>query len=104
MKFFIPGAKDKQQEKKTYDSIKKFVSQQIGRNVLDTMIYKINFKHDGKEYSETIGEVSKFNGELAVVIFETDNLYLLCTPSRGVIKGEPILVSKNVNTSIMVFK
>lgn len=103
MKFFIPEAKDKQQENEAYSSIKKFVSQQVGGDILDTKIYKINFKHDGKEYSATIGETTNFNGEMAIAIFEADNLYLLCTLNRGVKRGDPILVGKNLDTSVIFF-
>lgn len=98
MKFFIHGAKDKQQENEIYSSIKKIVSQQVGRDILDTKIYKINFERYGKEYSATIGETTNFNGETAICIciFETNDLYLLCTP-------RPILVGKNHVISVKLF-
>ena len=99
MKFFIPHAKDKQQEKKVYEGIKKFAKDNTSWDIKERRIFSI-------EYAE-VGKIENLIGEEVIAILESGysniSVYLVCTPNRGVIRGMPILVGEESVYSIVDF-
>lgn len=96
MKFFIPAAEDKDQEKKVYDSIKKFLREQLGANFDERKIFRLKYIHDGNEYYAEVGEIHSLNKEpvIAILYEPARKLYHVCTTNRGVVRGGSILVGE----------
>jgi hypothetical protein len=96
VKFFIPLAESDDQSARVYRSIKKCVASQVG-DIKDRKIYRIRFLHDGKTHLATVGEVLPYNGEIVIAILE-GSVFYICTYNRGVAKGAPILVRRDLLT------
>jgi hypothetical protein len=94
MKFYIPYTKNSKEAEDIFESVKKFAVQQMGWTVSDRRIKSIQYNHDGKDFIAEIGKKEDRTGEEVLVILESTT-YLVCTPNRGVLRGEPILVGKN---------
>lgn len=94
--FFIPDAKNRDQEKLVLNSVIDFVSEEFDAKVDSQRIYKLKYVHDGRELIAEVGKQHKYNNEPIIVILhdELKNLYLVCTPHRGVIGGIPIMVGE----------
>jgi hypothetical protein len=94
MKFFIPAAKDKAQEKNVYEGTRKFLSQELGAAFTDRKVFSLRYRHDGKDYYAEVGKLHSLNQEPVIAILYEDmrSLYHVCTPNRGVIRGMSILV------------
>jgi hypothetical protein len=103
MKFFIPAAKDDKNAKEIYEGIIKFAKENTWKEIKGRKIFSIAFNHDGKDYVARVGEIYSHTGEQVIAILES-NAYLVCTPSRGVLRGMPILVGKNEVYSIEDFE
>jgi hypothetical protein len=94
MKFYIPNAKDKEQEQEVYEGIRKFLSQEMGAKFSDRKIFSLQYGHKGKKESAEVGKTSSVNGEkvIAILYEPSRNLYHVCTSNRGVARGTSILV------------
>src|SRR5688572_4825773 len=94
MRFFIPVAKDKEQERNVYEGIRKFLSEELGAVFSDRKVFSLKYRHDGKDYYAEVGKVHPLNGEhvIAILYEELRRLYHVCTPNRGVLRGMSILV------------
>jgi len=93
MKFFVPAAKDATQAEEVYEGICKFNSEQMWATISPRRIYRVTGVHDGKPFTATVGEQFERLRELVVAILldTSRDVYLICTPNRGVIRGEPYL-------------
>jgi hypothetical protein len=89
VEFFIPGADTKKEAKSVYEAIRLHNKSYYPNS---EQIYKIRYSHNNKEFEETVGIVSKRNKEIVIAIFNCGKLYIVCTGSRGVVRGEPMLV------------
>lgn len=94
VKFFIPAADSVEQEEQAYNGIKAFLGKELGAEFSDRRVYLLRWRHDGKEHVAEVGKTTKFNGELVIAILYVPlcELYLVCTPNRGVRRGMSILV------------
>src|SRR5437870_10009344 len=97
MKFFIPFAKDQDQERNVYDGIRKFLSQELGAAFTDRKVFSLRYHHEGKSYYAEVGKEHSLNKEPVIAILYEDlrKLYHVCTPNRGVVRGMSILVGWN---------
>ena len=101
MKFWVPAADTQEQETQVYDAIKSHLKDGLGAEFSDRKIQKIDWTHEGKAFSAEVGEDAPayFNGigELVIAIFYEPlrNLYHICTPNRGVLRGLSILAGSN---------
>lgn len=104
MKFFLPGAKDDKATNESYIALKAFLKSN-GYETLEKHIYKIKFAHEGKDHHAVIGEACSFNKETTIAILESERVYLICTPSRGIKAGGhvPIMVGKDADTEVVFF-
>jgi hypothetical protein len=87
IEFFIPGTNTKEEAESVYEAIR-LHNKSFCPN--SERIYKIRYRHDNKEFEETIGIASKRNKEIVIAIFNCGNI--VCTGSRGVVRGEPMFV------------
>ena len=104
MKFFIPAAEDAAQAEEVYGSIRRFVSKQVGR-LTNKRIFRIQFSHNGKQHNLAVGDrFQELDGEPAIAILEGRDAYYICTPYRGVGRGEPFLVGRDEDAHIEEFE
>lgn len=102
MNFFIPFAKDEEEA----NSVIKSISEFTGFSIPLSKIYSIHYKHNGISMSATIGEnPDKYYFEVGpvIAILKKPGLYAICTPNRGVIRGEPILVGSSSVQRVIYF-
>lgn len=93
MKFFIPFADNEAHAEQIYGYIKDFLQNQYSRYSSNERIYRIRFTRDGVRYQETVGDPSQVNGEIIVAILRCNGIFHICTHTRGVEGGEPMLAS-----------
>lgn len=100
--FHVPGAEEiDMRDEELYESIVKFAEQSFGE-ISDERIEGIRYrepdpKYDKESYDVNVGDVFPITGETieAILYDESRDLYLICTPTRGVAHGIPILVGNN---------
>jgi hypothetical protein len=93
MEFFIPYAKDAEQQTEVYEGIRKFVSESMGADLSPRRIFSLTYRHEGKNYHAEVGQTHSLNGEpvIAILYEQMRDLYYVCTPNRGVLGDIPIL-------------
>ena len=103
MKFFVPAAKDDIKAEQVYSAIARSVEAPI----TEKRIWKLQWRDREIDMECEVGKALpssyQTGKELVMAIFECENLYKICTLSRGGVKGEPILVSKNSLSSATYF-
>lgn len=90
--FFVPFADDPEQAEEVYTSVKAFMLK-VAFKPSDRRVYSISYRHNGRNYVSTVGQKEP-EGETVIAILEAFNptpLYMICTPNRGVVRGDPIL-------------
>jgi hypothetical protein len=106
MKFFIPGASDAAQTDRVYKATREFVSRETAAKLSDRRVYRIHGIHNGKEFRAQVGDsFERLQEHVVAILFDAGrNLYYVCTPNRGVIRGEPYLVGADEAGSIEDFE
>lgn len=103
MEFFIPIAQDAAQSEQVYEAIAQFVDAPI----IDERIWKLRWKHNGMDMQCEVGQslpaYYRTGREPVLAIFDCGNLYKICTPNRGGIRGEPVLAGKDFHSSATHF-
>jgi hypothetical protein len=103
MKFFIPDVTDPQKAEEIWQATKAFAEQTLGWQVSDRRIFRIGYTHGGVSYTAEVGQPQRREespgrgravGDDPVLVILESNAYLVCTPTRGVMGGMPILVGK----------
>jgi hypothetical protein len=94
MKFFIPHADTPELEEHLLQATKDFAQKTTGWTIGPRRIYSIRYRHDGRDYKATVGQPEPRTHEEVIAILDS-NTYLVCTPNRGVLRGEPMLVGKD---------
>jgi hypothetical protein len=108
--FRVPGAnKTDATDEELYEAIVKFAEQSFGE-ISEERIEGIRFRERDPKYEQDIidvdvGDVFPISGEPveAILFDESRDLYLVCTPTRGVAGGAPILVGSNKIQDIRYF-
>jgi len=103
MKFFVPYVKDKKQEINFYDAIKKFAKETMGRDIKDRKIYHIKWRHGREDHEAKVGEIQTRQNEPVMAILESKDIFFVCTPNRGAVRGMPILVGRKEIISVTDF-
>ncbi len=103
MKFTIPGATSSQQAFDIYVGVRKFIISK-GYRPFPAAISKLEYTHHRKKEVAQVNEITKINDEKVVLIFECEKLFLICTSSRGVAGGEPIIIGRNEMIQIIYFE
>jgi hypothetical protein len=104
MKFFVPFAVDEAEAESVYRCFAEFIHAPIVKK----RIWKLTWEHKGiinhAEVGKSITGDSRFGGEPVLAVFELTTLYLICTPNRGGVRGEPIFAGKNDNSTAIYFE
>ncbi len=98
MKFFIPFSENKEQERKFYQSIKNFVSKEMEVEEFDKhKIFFIKFYNNNININIKVGKINAINGEIVIAILYEPlrKIFHVCTPSRGVVQGKPIVIPES---------
>ena len=104
MKFFLPHASSPEEAESVLSGICEFV----GAAVPAKRIHMLRFTHNGKEYSVEVGKPApgyyfhQAEGEEVIAIIPGEP-YKICTPNRGVLRGEPIMVGQHAVISAWHF-
>ncbi len=93
-KFFVPHAKSAEEAEEVRAGVIKFVESN-GFSVNDRKILRLSYTHNGRDCVAEVGVPQIPGGEPVLVILDAGDLYLVCTPNRGVLGGLPILVGKH---------
>jgi hypothetical protein len=106
MKFFIPGARDKAEEEQVYQSIRAFLGKELGADFTNRHVYKLHYRHNGREYFAEVGKADQIERETVVaILYESGrDLYHVCTLNRGVARGMSILVGCHEIISVEDFE
>lgn len=94
MRFFVPYAETTEQTENVYQSIRTFLSKELGADFSSRKVHKIRYTQNGENHFAKIGEESRVNGEdiFAILYEEISDIYHVCTPNRGVARGCSIMV------------
>lgn len=105
MKFFLPCATDDRMAEEALAAIRQFVTSQIG-GLTPRRIYRLKYTHKRKTWTATVGRVHEREEVFAIVetIGTHEGLFAICTPTRGVVRGVPILVGKKQALEIEDFE
>ena len=96
MRFFIPNIESIEEAEKQYRTTKRVIEYHFGP-VLETRIRSIRFHENGETIRAIVGEREPSKRrEIVIAIFELKrkSSYLVCTPTRGMLRGLPFLVEK----------
>jgi hypothetical protein len=101
--FFVPGAIDAAEAERVFEATRK----NVGAPDLPARIRALSWHHSGQAMRCEVGGIVpayyQTGDELVAAIFDNDNHYFICTPSRGVVTGGPIYAEKDVRTSVWYF-
>lgn len=107
MEFFVPNTHTRDAAERIYRSIRGFLGEAPGQQRYSTRrVYRLRWSHNGNEHQASVGEVTGFNGEVVIAIlyeFRRD-LYHVCTPNRGVNRGNSILAGGSAVTFVDDFE
>jgi len=83
-------------EPEIYQGIKKFLSETMGAKFDNRKIRLLTFREDRKTYKAELGKQIAINGETVIAILHEPGrqVYHVCTPNRGVLRGVSILVGE----------
>ncbi|MEH2227663.1 hypothetical protein [Nostoc sp.] len=103
MKFFVPAAKDDIKAEQVYSAL----AQSLKAPITEKRIWKLQWRDREIDMECEVGKALpssyQTGKELVLAIFECENFYKICTLTRGGVKGEPILVGKNSQSSAIYF-
>lgn len=103
MQFFIPHAEESSSDpEQIYAAIVEFAEEQSGWKVQDRRIYSLEYHHEGKRYTARVGEYEPRTREEVIAILRSVT-YLVCTPKRGVARGEAMMVGMNEVDAVIDF-
>ncbi|WP_375468927.1 hypothetical protein [uncultured Nostoc sp.] len=99
----MPAAKDDIKAEQVYSAI----AQSVKAPITEKRIWKLQWRDNEIDMECEVGKPlpsSYQTGKaLVLAIFECENLYKICTLTRGGVKGEPILVENNSQSSATYF-
>ena len=102
MKFFVPGTKDDEHAERFYETIKKSNSGNV--IIFPRRIFAIDYFHNDKAFHNEVGKPDPVTDDMVLAILESDSVYYVCTINRGVVRGEPIMVSPDEISSVTDFE
>ncbi|GAB3255857.1 hypothetical protein GCM10027347_17290 [Larkinella harenae] len=102
MKFFIPFITEEVQLKRIYKRIVDHLGK-LGYEPLVDRIYQVDYFQDETLVTEAVGRVSATSSEVVMAIFKNDSGYLICSYSRGVASGHPIISDYKHVQSVIEF-
>jgi hypothetical protein len=104
MQFFIPHASDNAEAESVLKSVAQFVGAAVPTP--EARIYRLSFSHNGRDFVAEVGKpipaYYQEGNQLVVAIFSGEP-FKICLPSRGVLRGDPILVGAKSVHSVEYF-
>lgn len=102
--FFLPPLDEGDEHAESnYEAIRRFnVLTSGGWEIGSERIFRIEWTHDGRDYATEVGQAEPYEHAPCIAILRS-NAYLVCTPDRGVIRGEAILVGLNEIRKVVLF-
>jgi hypothetical protein len=95
MEFSIPDADNEEEAEEMYEGIVNWAEEQRG-SVVDRRIHRVNYYDGDRDRVNivSIGDEVPQVGERAFAILEseTHDMYMICTPGRGVVQGAPVMI------------
>ena len=109
MKFFIPFAENSTQAEEVYEAMMKFAAEQTAFTISSHRIFSISYHHEGKDYYTEVGKIHERDGETVIAIFKSTppvgaDVYLVCSPNRSVLRGEPMLIGEREIKRVTYFE
>jgi hypothetical protein len=106
MNFFVPHAEGDEQMESVYAAFAAFVGAAVPP--LKTLrIQALSWHHNGHGFTGEVGRPMpayyELRGEPILAIFDCGTHFKMCTPSRGGVRGEPVLAGKQ-DSSVVYFK
>ena len=104
VKLFVPLAGDEAQAKQILADLEEFLSEEYGAVLTSRRIFRLTYRHDGRECRAEVGQHHPVTGEMVDAIFHDESIgvYYLCTRKHGVVRGHPIMVDNaNVESAEM---
>lgn len=101
MKFFVPFAEDDDEAKAIYADVRRYVTQMTHANLSERRFYRllIHEKYSAEDEQEIrVGMECFQNNELVIAILwdHKRQIYMVCTPSRGISRDRPIMFKKKM--------
>jgi hypothetical protein len=94
MKFFMPLTTNDVQAERIHRRIADRLKG-MGRSLSPSRVSRVVYERDGKMSNEAVGSPSD-NGEIVLAIFKDEIGYNICTYSRGVVWGNPMMAHYSV--------
>jgi hypothetical protein len=102
MDFFVPHAEGLEQTESVYAAFAQFVGASVPEQTT-ARIYALAWRHNGRDFAGEVGKPMpsyyELRDEPILAIFDCGDHFKICTPSRGGVRGDPILAGR---TSIRV--
>src|SRR5690242_12331328 len=92
MRFFIPAVTDETKAEEVYPAIQKHLADGVGADWSANRFQELRYRHEGKERTARVGDLHYGETVVAILYDRSRDLYHVCTPNRGVIRGGSILV------------
>ena len=104
MKFFIPYAEDEDAAEQVYRTVARRCFKKIGLDVNPRRVFALRYRLQGSEYLAQVGvEHPPGNPEEVICILATKPGYLICTISKGVNYGMPIMIPHGLVSDVEYF-
>jgi hypothetical protein len=93
MEFFIPHASSESEAESILASVAKFVG--AAMPAPEKRVFRLSYSHNGRDFVVEVGKPAPAyyrEHEQEVIAILPGDPFLVCLPTRGVARGDPILV------------
>lgn len=95
MKFFVPGIADGTEAEEDYQEMAKYNE---SKGPKDKRVWRLKWPHNGMamicEVGKPLPKHYQTGDEPVLAIYEEENLYMICTKSRGGFQGSVVYAGK----------
>ncbi len=103
MRFFVPGTQTPEETEIIYNALRTR-AENIALRVTERKIQSVLYKRNNKLFSMSVGLADPVKKETVIAIFEGFTVYLVFTPNRGVIWGNPYIIGTEEILSVEEFE
>lgn len=97
MEFFVPHASDAAEAESVYAAFAKFVGAGVPADKT-ARIQALSWHHNARDFSSEVGKPMPpyygLGNEPILAIFDCGDHFKICTPSRGGIRGDAVMVGR----------
>jgi hypothetical protein len=106
VKFFLPIRRDAAWERETYHHLKQCLSAALATSFTERQICSLHYQAEGQASNVDVGQPHPLNGEIIIAILcgTSPPRYYVCTRTRGVSYGPPILIDAQDVLSVTEFE